>query len=200
MPRSRLKSRQRAVIALDVLDILKEEARERQLAQLRQGDKTPVQEKFPERENGRAADKAALELKKEGRTQAEVGALLGVDQRTVGRWLQDENTSNRHVPNASNDAQPEALDRRIKLTPDDKKEIVERIEAGETQAQVAALNPVRGKTCLPARESFNIPPGDCDDAPPLARGTNPRRRRLPSSAVWCARRLHRASPDPTPRG
>ena len=41
----------------------------------------------------------ALALRASGQTQAQVGALVGVDQRTVGRWETDG--SNRRVPNVS---------------------------------------------------------------------------------------------------
>lgn len=41
----------------------------------------------------------ALALRATGQTQAQVGALVGVDQRTVGRWETDG--TNRHTPNVS---------------------------------------------------------------------------------------------------
>lgn len=63
-------------------------------------------------------------------TQARVAMLLGVDQKTVSRWL--DVRSNRQLPNASN---PDA---RVKIPTKEHARIVARIEAGESQAQVAA--------------------------------------------------------------
>jgi len=59
--RRHLKSSQRAAIALDVLPMLEAQARKRQLAQLKQGNETPVPEKIPERE-GEAREQAAAML------------------------------------------------------------------------------------------------------------------------------------------
>lgn len=59
--RRHLTSSQRAAVAVlwAGLEDEQRKARERRLAQLKQGDKTPVRETIPERENGRVRDKAA---------------------------------------------------------------------------------------------------------------------------------------------
>jgi site-specific DNA-methyltransferase (adenine-specific) len=71
--------------------------------------------------------KIAASLSKEGKTQQQIGALLGVAQKTVSRWL-DENDS--HVT--------KTFIRRSKVPPKAKPEIAARIEAGEKLAQVGA--------------------------------------------------------------
>jgi ParB-like chromosome segregation protein Spo0J len=74
----------------------------------------------------------ARRLNDEGRTQEEIGALLGVAQNTASVWLNnisninDDNTYKTHT------------DQRIKLKKEHIEEIVERVDAGETQAQVGA--------------------------------------------------------------
>ncbi|MCP4542451.1 MAG: hypothetical protein GY832_35455 [Chloroflexi bacterium] len=58
--RRHLSSGQRAVLAVEVLPMLEDEARKRQLATLKWGNESPVQELFPEREDqGQARDHAA---------------------------------------------------------------------------------------------------------------------------------------------
>lgn len=50
---------QKAAIANDILPLLEKEAKERQFATLKQGNKPRVKANLPERENGRARDQAA---------------------------------------------------------------------------------------------------------------------------------------------
>ncbi len=57
--RRHLTSSQRAVIALDVLPELERQAKERQIATLKQGDTLPVPEQIPERADGEAREQAA---------------------------------------------------------------------------------------------------------------------------------------------
>jgi hypothetical protein len=55
-----------------------------------------IQERLRRDRAGRR--QVVLELRKQEKTQAEVGALLGIDHRTVGRW-ESETVSNGHLPN-----------------------------------------------------------------------------------------------------
>lgn len=64
------------------------------------------------------------------RTQEQVAAHIGVAQNTVSRWLAD--ATNIPPDNGS------TIDHRKKLTEADDAEIAERLDAGETQEQVAA--------------------------------------------------------------
>jgi len=76
----------------------------------------------------------AIRLNNEGLPQAKIGEILGVDQRTVGRWMAqsiESNGSIRHVPNAS-------VDLRLKLPPALHPTILQRAQAGETHAAIAA--------------------------------------------------------------
>lgn len=57
--RRHLTQSQKAVVALAVLPMLEEEARERKLATLKQGDAAPVPAQMPERESGESREKAA---------------------------------------------------------------------------------------------------------------------------------------------
>ena len=70
----------------------------------------------------------AAALKDEGKTQAGIALALGVDQGTVSRWLDTPNMQ----PHKGR------TDNRVKLEPEDKTEILERLDAGEKQEQVAA--------------------------------------------------------------
>ena len=73
----------------------------------------------------------AVTLLDEGRRQREVGPLLGVDRTTVSRWL------SKSAPNVQvhNRRKPDA---RVMVTREGKYAIADRIEEGESQAQVAA--------------------------------------------------------------
>jgi N6-adenosine-specific RNA methylase IME4 len=64
--RRHLDSSQRAVIAIEVLPILEEQARQRQLATLKQNQNTDV-ELFPHRVNGKARDQTAVLMQTNGR-------------------------------------------------------------------------------------------------------------------------------------
>jgi len=74
----------------------------------------------------------AVELNTEGRTQKEIGAILGVAQRTVSDWLADSIS----VSGPANANTP--MDVRVKIPRAAYPVIAERLEAGETQEQVAA--------------------------------------------------------------
>ena len=64
-------------------------------------------------------------------TQKAVGALLGVDQTTVSKWF----SSNMNGHNTTKTPTPDA---RVKLNTPAKVEIAARVEAGESQQQIAA--------------------------------------------------------------
>lgn len=70
----------------------------------------------------------ALSLKQAGKTQAQIGVLLGVARQTVAVWL---------MPNAK-DSNRRTPDSRVKVSVTAHPVIVERIESGESQNQVAA--------------------------------------------------------------
>lgn len=70
------------------------------------------------------------ELRKQGYTQAEAAAAVGVDQSTGSRWEKSDG-SNMQSHKAS-------IDLRLSIPRGGKEAIVERVEAGETQAKVAA--------------------------------------------------------------
>lgn len=83
-----------------------------------------------------AADKekqkqAAMAMRRSGKTQAQVAAELGVDQATISRWEDGKDISDMqaHIPNTP--------DLRLKITTQQKDEIAERIESGETQQAIA---------------------------------------------------------------
>ena len=69
----------------------------------------------------------AKEMKAEGDTQDLIAIRLGVNQSTVARWL----TPNMQPHNMRDDL-------RLKLSSDDERVIHDRVQAGESQAQVAA--------------------------------------------------------------
>lgn len=91
----------------------------------------------------------AVKLRSEGMTQAEIAALLGVDHRTVGRWV-EQIISNGHVPNTNTEAdgedgpeeaeQPEKVfDQRRKVSAAEKGVIWRKVKRDkQTQEQVAA--------------------------------------------------------------
>jgi DNA modification methylase/DNA-binding XRE family transcriptional regulator len=71
----------------------------------------------------------ALMLNQAGRTQQEIGTLLGVARRTVGVWL---GATNGNVTNSC------PVDSRVVIPKAADPVILERLDAGETQKQVAA--------------------------------------------------------------
>lgn len=92
------------------------------------------------REVDKAKKQIAFELREEDpkkNTQAVVARLLGVAQCTVASWFSTNIIGN----NATR--QPDA---RLKLSKEDKAEIVDRCEAGDSQAQIAADFGVSQKT------------------------------------------------------
>lgn len=78
----------------------------------------------------------AASLKAEGKTQEQIGALLGIPRGTIAGWF----TPIVETNNACNDAAPTQApaDCRVKVAPAAKKKAAQRVKAGETQAQVAA--------------------------------------------------------------
>lgn len=81
--------------------------------------------------------KVAFELKDEGKTLKQIVALLAVPDATLSRWL----SNNSQVGNAT-----KTIDCRLKVTKEMRAAIVERCEAGESQAQIAADFGVSQKT------------------------------------------------------
>jgi site-specific DNA-methyltransferase (adenine-specific) len=76
--------------------------------------------------------KVALELRSKGKTQEEVAAIIGVTQQTISNW---ENGEDMTITKFCNGHNPRDL--RIKLTPKQKEEIIQRVASGESQAQLA---------------------------------------------------------------
>ena len=72
----------------------------------------------------------ARELKEEGKTQADIGVLLGVAQQTVSEWLDISNTGDGKTYKSP--------DSRVKVPPAAQEELFRRVEAGEAQDQIAA--------------------------------------------------------------
>lgn len=68
----------------------------------------------------------AWQLNQEKNTDEQIGRMIGIDRSTVTKWLSEPNVNDHNGRN----------DHRIKLTPDEKENIFERIEAGEIQEQV----------------------------------------------------------------
>lgn len=71
----------------------------------------------------------AIQLRQQGKSQAEVAAIVGVHPRTVDAW---EDTSNFKNEKAN------IPDLRIKLSRKQQEELYERHKAGEPQAKLAA--------------------------------------------------------------
>lgn len=61
--RRHLTPTQRAMVAVDMLPLLEQQAKERQTATLKRGTETPVTERIPERDNGEAREHAAAAVK-----------------------------------------------------------------------------------------------------------------------------------------
>jgi len=72
----------------------------------------------------------ALDLAQSGMTQAEIGGALGVARRTVTDWI-DATTNGGPATSCRPDA-------RVKVAPQARAAIADRVESGETQAQIAA--------------------------------------------------------------
>ena len=72
----------------------------------------------------------AKELQEEGVTQADIGAMLGVDQSTISKWfVSNMNNHNTNKPKKN---------AKTKVPKEAHEDIYERVESGETQEQVAA--------------------------------------------------------------
>ncbi len=87
-------------------------------------------------DTSRQMRETALELKREGHTQADVAVELGVSQQTVSDWFRD--IRNTGVGKADN-----RLDARVKIPTPAHPVIFERAERGELQEQIAADYGVR---------------------------------------------------------
>lgn len=70
----------------------------------------------------------AVTLRAEGMKQADIGAALGVAQRTVSAWLSVNNSTDAKANN----------DNRVKVLKSEAAAIFDRVEEGEPQAQVAS--------------------------------------------------------------
>lgn len=77
--------------------------------------------------------KLAKQLKKEGKTQEEVARMLGVQQGTISKWIRPIIPGN----NRSNGHKISLNDQRVKLNKKAQRTVYKRVEAGETQQQVA---------------------------------------------------------------
>jgi N6-adenosine-specific RNA methylase IME4/DNA-binding XRE family transcriptional regulator len=91
-----------------------------------------IKEKVKERQE--RLKQKALEMRQEGMTQQEVEGELGIDRTTVSRWenmpvVQDGGMHNRHSGE---------FDVRVSIPKSAHKTIYDRIQAGETQAQIAS--------------------------------------------------------------
>jgi len=75
LKRRHLSASQRAACALDIKPILEEEARKRQIANLKQGVEFPVPELIPERENGESRDQAGKMFGVSGRYVSDAEAV-----------------------------------------------------------------------------------------------------------------------------
>ena len=73
----------------------------------------------------------ALLFKRQGKRQNEIGGLLGVSQSTISTWLCQENISNINTNNAN-------IDLRLSIMQEQKDDIFERTQQGDTQAKIAA--------------------------------------------------------------
>lgn len=74
----------------------------------------------------------ALALRKEGQTQEEVAALVGVDRSTVSVWETDTSDVKNH------DACDDIPDTRVSVPKTEHETIFERAQTGETQKSIAA--------------------------------------------------------------
>lgn len=103
--RRHLTSSQRAAIALDVLPMLEDEARERQLSTLKQNSDKEI---FPERENGQARDQAAAILGTNGRYVSDAKRL----KEEAPDLYEEVRFGEKSIPQATRE-----LTRREKRTP-----------------------------------------------------------------------------------
>lgn len=84
--------------------------------------------------------KIAAELKAPqggGLSQEEIARRLGVAQKTISLWLETSGSISS-ITNASTSDDIRVYDNRVSVPKDQRKQIRERVESGETQAQVAA--------------------------------------------------------------
>ena len=98
----------------------------------------------------RAQQKLCKELKADKKyTQKELAVMLGVSQPCVHQWLAKEPEKSRRDINSNTTSKPHeksppgrvtdpSTDSRVKVNPKRKSEIAERVDAGESQSQVAA--------------------------------------------------------------
>ncbi len=76
LKRRHLSKDQLSCIGAEIEPMLAEEAKKRQLAALKQGDKCPVREESPEREKGRARDHAAAIVGVKGRSVSDAKSIM----------------------------------------------------------------------------------------------------------------------------
>lgn len=76
----------------------------------------------------------ATVLNEEGKTQQQIGQLLGVARRTVSDWFTKTITNGGSAKGNKTDEPmtPRHRDRRVKLSHDDKKEIIKQAGRGES--------------------------------------------------------------------
>lgn len=100
----------------------------------------------------KAMKAVAAELKKEGKTQAEVGRHLGVRQQQVSEWLGSITGTGKASKPARNGGKkagkppkPARHDSRVKVSAEAKPDIADRINGGENREQVGADYGITGR-------------------------------------------------------
>lgn len=88
----------------------------------------------------------ALELKQQGITQQQIAELLGVTQQCVAKWLDISNTTG---------CKADIPDARVKLTPDAKPVVMQRLADGDTQAEIASDYKVSQATISSVAKEFS---------------------------------------------
>lgn len=74
----------------------------------------------------------AIQLRQQGKSQAEVAAIVGTDRTTISKWQRQDDISDVKIHKAN------IPDLRIKLSRKQQEELYERHKAGEPQAKLAA--------------------------------------------------------------
>ena len=91
----------------------------------------------------------AATLRKDGWTQQQIADALGVGQSTICGWLKEDMEDATNI-NSDNGCIPKA---NAKLSPEQKEEIYERVDSGETQTAIAADYGVTGQAIAKAVQS-----------------------------------------------
>lgn len=102
LKRRNLEKSQCAAIATNALPMLEAEAKERQTKNLRKGQQLPVEEQMPERESGRARDKAAELVGVSPRYVSDAKAIKHADPKVFQQVLSGEKT----IPEARREVLP----------------------------------------------------------------------------------------------